>query len=55
MAEVSSEFIYEVLKQIQDRLTSLEPKVDEVKSEIQAVQNPRAGHAKGYSEHLFHP
>ena len=38
MAEVSSEFIYEVLKQIQDRLTSLERKVDEVKSEIQAVR-----------------
>jgi len=38
MAEVSSELIYEVLQQIQDPLTSLERKVDEVKSEIQAVR-----------------
>jgi tetrahydromethanopterin S-methyltransferase subunit G len=38
MTEVTNELMYEVLKQIQDRLTALERKVDEVKSEIQAVR-----------------
>jgi chromosome segregation ATPase len=38
MAEVSNELIDEVLKQVQDRLTPPERRVDEVKSEIQPVR-----------------
>jgi septal ring factor EnvC (AmiA/AmiB activator) len=38
MVEVTNELIYEVLKQIQERLSSLEKKMDEVKSELQALR-----------------
>jgi hypothetical protein len=38
MAEVTSELIYEVLKQLQDRMSSFEKKMDEVKSELQALR-----------------
>jgi tetrahydromethanopterin S-methyltransferase subunit G len=38
MAEVTSEWIYEVLKQLQDRMSSFEKKMDEVKSELQALR-----------------
>jgi DNA repair ATPase RecN len=38
MAEVTSELIYEVLKQLQDRMSSFDKKMDEVKSELQALR-----------------
>jgi tetrahydromethanopterin S-methyltransferase subunit G len=38
MTEVTNDLMYEVLKQIQDRLIALEGKVDEVKSELHAVR-----------------
>ena len=38
MAEISSELILEILKQIQDRLGSIEHKVDELKAEMQAMR-----------------
>ncbi len=38
MAEVSSELIYEVLKQLRDRQISTEAKVDELKAEMQAFR-----------------
>ena len=38
MVEVTNELIYEVLTQIQERLSSLEKKMDEVKSELQALR-----------------
>jgi DNA anti-recombination protein RmuC len=38
MAEVTNELIYEVLKQIQDRLSGVDHKVDELKTEMQAVR-----------------
>jgi len=38
MAEVTNELIYEVLKQLQDRMSSFDRKLDEVKSELQAVR-----------------
>ncbi len=38
MTEVTNELMYEVLKQIQDRLGAIERRLDEVKSEIQAVR-----------------
>jgi len=39
MAEVTNELIYEVLKQLQDRMTRFELKIDEVKAELQALRN----------------
>jgi predicted nucleic acid-binding Zn-ribbon protein len=39
MAEVTNELIYEVLKQLQDRMTKFESKMDEVKAELQALRN----------------
>jgi hypothetical protein len=38
MAEVSSELIYEVLKQLRDRQIRTETKVDELKAEMQAFR-----------------
>ena len=38
MAEVSNELIYEVLKQVQQRLDKVDHKVDELKSEMNAVR-----------------
>jgi len=38
MAEVSSERIYEVLKQLRDRQISTEAKVDQLKSEMPAFR-----------------
>jgi hypothetical protein len=38
MAEVTSELIYEVLKQLQDRMSSFDKKMDEVKIELQALR-----------------
>jgi hypothetical protein len=38
MAEVSSELIYEVLKQVRDRQISTEAKVDDLKAEMQAFR-----------------
>jgi predicted nuclease with TOPRIM domain len=38
MAEVSNELIYEVLKQVQQRLDRVDHKVDELKSEINAMR-----------------
>jgi hypothetical protein len=38
MAEVTNELIYEILKQLQDRMSSFEHKMDEVKSELQALR-----------------
>jgi hypothetical protein len=37
MADVTSELIYEFLKQLQNRMSSFEKKMDEVKSELQAL------------------
>jgi phage shock protein A len=39
MAEVTNDLIYEVLKQLQDRMTRFESKIDEVKAELQALRN----------------
>ena len=39
MAEVTNELIYEVLTQLQDRMTKFESKMDEVKAELQALRN----------------
>jgi septation ring formation regulator EzrA len=38
MAEVSNELIFEVLKQVQQRLDRVDNKVDELKSEMNAVR-----------------
>ena len=38
MAEVSAELVYEVLKQLQDRMSSFDRKLDEIKSEMQAMR-----------------
>ena len=38
MTEVTNELMYEVLKQIPERLGAIERRLDEVKSEIQAVR-----------------
>lgn len=37
MAEVSNELIFEVLKQVQQRLDKVDHKVDELKSEMNAM------------------
>jgi hypothetical protein len=38
MAEVTNELMYEVLKQLQDRLGAVDRKIDEVKGELQALR-----------------
>jgi DNA repair ATPase RecN len=38
MADVTNELIYEVLKQLQDRMGSFDRKLDEVKGELQALR-----------------
>jgi DNA repair ATPase RecN len=38
MAEVTNELIYEVLKQLPDRMSSFDKKMDEVKIELQALR-----------------
>lgn len=38
MAEVSNELIFEVLKQVQQRLDRVDHKVDELKSEMNAMR-----------------
>ena len=38
MAEVSNELIFEVTKQIQQRLDRMDHKIDEVKSELNALR-----------------
>ena len=38
MAEVSSELIFEVLKQVQQRLDRVDNKIDELKSEMNAFR-----------------
>jgi hypothetical protein len=38
MAEAGNELIYEILKQVQDRLGSVDRKLDEVKVELQALR-----------------
>ena len=38
MAEVTNELIYDVLKQVQERMISFERKIDEVKNELQALR-----------------
>jgi uncharacterized protein Yka (UPF0111/DUF47 family) len=43
MVEVTNELIYEVLKQIQDRLSSLEKKIDEIKNELQTLRTHSIG------------
>lgn len=38
MAEITNELMYELLKQVQDRLTKMDHKLDEVKNELQAIR-----------------
>jgi chromosome segregation ATPase len=38
MVEVTNELIYEVLKQLQERMSWFEKKIDEVESELQALR-----------------
>ena len=38
MADVTNELIYEVLKQLQERMSSFDRKLDEVKGELQALR-----------------
>ena len=38
MAEVTNELIYEILKQIQERISRLETKMDEVKIELHSLR-----------------
>ena len=38
MVEVTNELIYEVLKQLPDRMSGFEHKMDEVKGELQALR-----------------
>jgi DNA repair ATPase RecN len=38
MVEVTQELIYEVLKQLRDRMSSFDRKLDEVKAEMQAMR-----------------
>ena len=38
MAEVTQELIYEVLKPLQDRMSSFDRKLDEVRAELQALR-----------------
>jgi len=38
MAGVTHELMYEALKQLQDRMTSFDKKLDEVRSEMQAMR-----------------
>jgi chromosome segregation ATPase len=39
MAEVTNELMYEILKQLQARMDSFDKKMDEIKSELQALRN----------------
>jgi hypothetical protein len=39
MPEVTNELMYEVLKQLQDRMIRFESKMDDVKAELQALRN----------------
>jgi predicted nucleic acid-binding Zn-ribbon protein len=39
MAEVTNELVYEGLKQLQDRMTRFESKMDEVKAERHGLRN----------------
>ncbi|MBJ7407126.1 MAG: hypothetical protein JHD07_29045 [Bradyrhizobium sp.] len=41
MAEVSNELIFEVLKQVQQRLDRVDHKIDEIKSELNALRGPQ--------------
>ena len=38
MAEISSDLLIEILNKIQDRLSAIEHKVDELKAEMQAMR-----------------
>ena len=38
MVEVTNKLIYEVLKQLQERMSSFDRKLDEVKGELQAMR-----------------
>jgi tetrahydromethanopterin S-methyltransferase subunit G len=38
MAEVSNELIFEVLKQVQQRIDRVDHKIDEIKSELNALR-----------------
>jgi hypothetical protein len=38
MADITNELMYEILKQLQDRMSSFDRKLDEVKSEMQALR-----------------
>jgi len=38
MAEATNDLLYEVLKSMQDRLTRMDIKLDEVKGELQAIR-----------------
>jgi hypothetical protein len=39
VADVTNELLYEILKQIQEQLTSLERGQDEIRAELQALRN----------------
>jgi hypothetical protein len=38
MTDITNELMYEILKQLQDRMSSFDRKLDEVKSEMQALR-----------------
>ena len=38
MPHITNELMYEILKQLQDRMSSFDRKLDEVKSEMQALR-----------------
>ena len=52
MAEITNELIYEVLKQLQERMASFERKLDEVKSAVAGIAHPLDCDPAGYSEYL---
>lgn len=43
MAEITNEFMYEVLKAVQTRLASMDGKLDELKQEMQAFRTHMIG------------
>jgi hypothetical protein len=54
VAEVSNELIYEVLKQVQHRLDLVDHKVDELKSELNAIRVDQISMQQDI-QRLWHP
>jgi hypothetical protein len=54
LAEISSDLLIEILNKIQDRLSAIERKVDELKAEMPAMRGHMVAIATGHQQHLCH-